>query len=122
MKATILCVDDSEPTLLLLRQILEDEDYAVLAVKSGCEALQMLSGEKSVCLAVLDLYMPDMGGLELARVLEAEQPRLPVIMLTIDPQRGNEPGTPANIRTWLGKPFEPEELAEEVAKWVQRSA
>lgn len=81
--ATVMVVDDAELTRQTLTRLLRREGYATLAAADGREALRLL--ERGIPdLILLDINMPDIGGLELLEQLHAS-PRwraLPVIMLT----------------------------------------
>jgi CheY-like chemotaxis protein len=80
---TILVVDD-EPTVVgLCRRMLERDGYRVLTADSGAGALQLLdSHAEAIDLALLDVMMPDMNGVELARRIEARRPGTPVVLMS----------------------------------------
>ena len=77
----ILVVDDEVSTLTLFQRILEKEGYAVVCVTSGEEALQQLKTQR-FDLAISDLRMPGLTGIELVREAKALNPSLPCIVLT----------------------------------------
>ena len=83
-KDTILAVDDDEMNLFAIESLLGIR-YNVHCVSSGAEALKALESEKPD-LILLDLHMPDMGGLEvLERIHDVEGcENLPVVFLTAD--------------------------------------
>jgi two-component system, NtrC family, nitrogen regulation response regulator NtrX len=78
---TILIVDDEEPIRKSLADILGDEGYEVASAASGREALDLLS-EAQPALALLDIAMPDMDGIETLRRLRETRPEMQVIMIT----------------------------------------
>merc|ERR1711934_483117 len=82
-KATILIVDDSNLQLKLLRRWLVP-DFNVVEAVSGRQALDVLNGENSIDLVLMDMSMPDMTGLEaLAKIREIETtPTVPVILMS----------------------------------------
>ena len=81
MARTILVVDDEESILQSLDGILTDEGFEVIRAGSGPAALQKID-EVLPDLVLLDIWMPDMDGLEvLVKILEA-YPRLQVIMMS----------------------------------------
>jgi two-component system, NtrC family, nitrogen regulation response regulator NtrX len=80
-QATILIVDDEPNILTSLRRALEVEGYRALTAASGSQALERLSRE-GPDLALLDVVMPEMDGLELLRRLKEQQPELPVLMMS----------------------------------------
>jgi CheY-like chemotaxis protein len=67
---TILLVDDEERVLLVLGTICSSEGYKVLKANGGREALD-LCRDQHVDLVILDIYMPDMNGLDLIRRLRS---------------------------------------------------
>src|SRR2546425_1691878 len=77
----ILVVDDEVSTLTLFQRILEKEGYAVVCATSGEEALQQLKTQR-FDLAISDLRMPGLTGIELVREAKALNPNLPCIVLT----------------------------------------
>jgi DNA-binding response OmpR family regulator len=78
--ATILCVDDDQYLMDLLRYALERDRFRVLLAGTGRQALSAVCAHK-VHLIVLDIALPDMSGLKVLRLLRAFS-RVPVIMLT----------------------------------------
>lgn len=72
---TVLCVDDEEKLLRSLKRGLMDEPYKSLFANSGKEALDILK-ENEVHVLVTDMRMPEMGGLELLRIVKKEYPNI----------------------------------------------
>lgn len=80
-KKKILVVDDDRMGGIMLQEFLEREGYEAVAVESGELALGEF--KKSIFdLALVDLMMPGMNGMELLVELKALKPDLPVIILT----------------------------------------
>ena len=80
-KAVILCVDDEENPLILRKLVLQKAGYAVLAARSGTEALE-ITNAREVDLVLSDQLMPGITGVELAKQIKLEHPDLPVILLS----------------------------------------
>jgi two-component system nitrogen regulation response regulator NtrX len=80
-KETVLIVDDEESIRKSLAGILGDEGYEVASAASGKEALDLLS-EAQPALALLDIAMPDMDGIETLRRFKETRPEMQVIMIT----------------------------------------
>ena len=78
---TILIVDDEESIRKSLKDILGDEGYEVVTAASGREALDVLS-EAQPSLALLDIAMPEMDGIETLRRFKETRPEMQVIMIT----------------------------------------
>ncbi|MFZ4549900.1 MAG: response regulator, partial [Bacteroidales bacterium] len=80
---TILLVEDSDPAIIQMKDILHESGYSVLAAHNGGEALQII--ENSIPDAmILDLMMPGMDGFQVLKTLrEAESTaNIPVLILT----------------------------------------
>ncbi len=77
----ILLVDDEEGYVSVLAKRLSKRNFQVKTALSGSEAIRILRNE-SFDLAVLDLKMEDMDGIEVLKVFKATEPQMPVIILT----------------------------------------
>jgi FixJ family two-component response regulator len=80
-RPVIAVVDDDERILHSLESLLESADYDVRLFSSATALLESHCLRAIDCV-ISDVGMPVLGGLELARVLHAAQPRLPVILVT----------------------------------------
>jgi two-component system nitrogen regulation response regulator NtrX len=78
---TLLIVDDEEPIRKSLKGVLADEGYEVVTAASGREALDLLP-ETQPALALLDIAMPEMDGIETLRRFKEARPEMQVIMIT----------------------------------------
>ncbi len=83
MSKKILVVDDEEDISELVRYNLATEGYDVICAGSGEEAVR-LAGSKQFDLVVLDLMLPGIGGINVAKKLRTDQKtrHIPIIMLT----------------------------------------
>jgi signal transduction histidine kinase/CheY-like chemotaxis protein len=110
--AIILLVDDDNAVREVTASMLRDLGYVVLEVGSGGAALDLLSGDTNVDLALLDFAMPGMNGMEVARQLHSRFPALPVLFVTgyVDKTALGEIGDARIIK----KPFIGEEFANKV--------
>lgn len=81
MSASILIVDDEEAIRTSLRSILEDEGYEVATAASGAEALKIY-GTDPPDLMMLDIWMPEMDGLETLRRVKEFAPATQVMMMS----------------------------------------
>jgi two-component system response regulator CpxR len=79
--ATVLCIDDEQTALQLRRTLLESAGYKVLAAKSGALGIQIF-GSEPVHAVVLDYWMADMNGLQVARQIRKVNPSVPIIILS----------------------------------------
>ena len=77
-----ICIVDDEPSILnTLSSILEDEGYQVSLAKSGPEALKLIRAEPPE-LVLLDIWMPEIDGLETLKQIRQQFPKLMVIMMS----------------------------------------
>lgn len=81
MSASILVVDDEESILASLSSILEDEGYEVTVGKSGADALRAYTTDPPD-LMLLDIWMPDLDGLETLRRVRELVPTAQVMMMS----------------------------------------
>ncbi|TAJ32216.1 MAG: sigma-54-dependent Fis family transcriptional regulator [Nitrospirae bacterium] len=81
MAESILIVDDEPAILSSVSKILEDEGYQVTLAKSGTEALKLIATDPPD-LVLLDIWMPDLDGLETLKRAKAQAPRLQVMMMS----------------------------------------
>ncbi|MGB4068044.1 MAG: sigma-54 dependent transcriptional regulator [Nitrospira sp.] len=81
MSASILVVDDEEAIRTSLRSILEDEGYEVSVAANGVEALKIY-GTDPPDLMILDIWMPEMDGLETLRRVKEFVPATQIMMMS----------------------------------------
>lgn len=102
----ILIVDDEEELRLLLKEILEIGGYDSLEAADGFSAVR-IAQEQHLDVAILDLNMPGMDGIETLREIKWIRPRLPVVILT---GYGDIPAAVTAIKlgacNFLTKPFQ----------------
>ncbi|HEX4956185.1 MAG TPA: response regulator transcription factor [Thermoanaerobaculia bacterium] len=116
----ILCVDDDPDILQVVRLTLENEGFLVATAASGPAALEWIRKNGLPHLAVVDLMMPGMTGLELCQEINRSCD-LPFIFLSaVD----DEPTVIRAIDTvaedYVVKPFRPLELAARVRRVLRR--
>ena len=81
MNATVLVVDDEERIRSSLRGILSDEGFRVLDTGDAPSVMALIARE-SPELVLLDVWMPDLDGIELLRRIKSAQPKTRVIMIS----------------------------------------
>ncbi len=119
---TILIVDDEPSAREILRALLETEGYRVLEASGGAEALVVLEGGP-VALALADLNMPDMGGLELLREIRLRFPATGVVVLSGGDQEGPVVASlQAGALDYLSKPVTRQALTASVQGALGRQA
>jgi two-component system, OmpR family, alkaline phosphatase synthesis response regulator PhoP len=121
-KEKILVVDDEEDILELVRYNLVREGYTVVCAASGEEALKVADAEP-VDLVILDLMLPGIDGLEVARRLKrnAGTREIPIVMLTA---KGEEADVVAGLELgaddYVTKPFSPRILIARMKAVIRR--
>jgi two-component system KDP operon response regulator KdpE len=120
MEPLVLAVDDEPGILRLIKLELSGEGFRVITAENAAEALE-LSHEYRPDIALLDIVLPDISGLELMRELR-QRGDLPIILLTAkgsdaDKVRGLEMGAD----DYLAKPFSPAELSARVRAVLRRA-
>jgi DNA-binding response OmpR family regulator len=88
-KPSILVVDDDEPILILMKNILREFQFDAIVASSGADALHKASAEKPD-LVLVDMNMPEMSGAEFISRLRAAESRVPVLILSGDPVTPDE--------------------------------
>jgi len=123
-KQKILAVDDEEDILELLRFNLTKEGFAVVCAGSGEEALKLTRLEKPE-LILLDLLLPGMDGLEVARRLKSNPStqEIPVIMVTAKGEEADiVTGLEVGAEDYITKPFSRKVLIARVRAVLRRKA
>jgi CheY-like chemotaxis protein len=82
-RPVILCVDDEWNGLEGRKMLLEESGCTVLASTSGAEALKLFASNP-VDLVLLDYHMPQMSGDVVAERMKADQPDIPIVLLSGD--------------------------------------
>ncbi len=119
MQHTIALVDDDQNILASLSAALEDEGYAVDTYPDGVAALDGI-GARPVDLAILDIKMPRMDGMELLGALR-QRNALPVIFLTSKDDEVDEiMGLRLGADDYIKKPFSQRLLLERIRAVLRR--
>jgi DNA-binding response OmpR family regulator len=117
-KPLILCADDDEDILQLVALRLTRAGYDVMTAGDGAAALAKAQ-ERVPAVAILDVMMPRMGGIDVVQALRADANLrdVKVILLSARVQETDkERGLDAGADVYLIKPFRFEDLEETVAQ------
>jgi len=118
----ILLVEDDLALQNSLAGILRDAGYAVDVTGDGVEGL-FFGEEYPLDLAIIDLGLPGMPGLELIRKLRQLDRQFPIMILTARAEwQDKVEGLESGADDYLTKPFHPEELKARVSALIRRSA
>ncbi len=120
VRRQILVVDDAEGIRTYLKNLLSLKGYDVLLAPDGATALDYLQGGASPEVAILDIMMPGMDGLDLLRRMKELRPEIPVIMLSVVGKAGTiVEAMNLGAADYLNKPFEEEELEIALQKLLE---
>jgi DNA-binding response OmpR family regulator len=120
MAKKILVVDDEPKIVRLVRVYLERAGFRVLTAYNGREALTLFAAEEPH-LVILDLMLPDMDGLDIAREIR-KRSQTPIIMLTARAEEADRvAGLELGADDYVVKPFNPRELVARVRAVLRRS-
>lgn len=113
----ILLVDDIRNFLDLEISFLKRADCQIFTASTGAEALKLAKQERPDII-LLDLVMPEMGGIEATRILKAdpELKKIPVVILTSTNKR--EESLKAGADDFVQKPINERSLLNEIKKFV----
>ena len=115
-------VEDEKPLLLQLVSRLEEEGYTVSSAADGEEGLY-LGREFAVDVAVIDLGLPNLSGIDLIKKLRAANKDYPILILTARSRwQDKVEGLEAGGDDYMVKPFHVEELLARLKALVRRSA
>ena len=118
-EGTVLVVDDDPVIVKLLQLNFELEGYHVISASNGAAALER-AREDHPDVVVLDVMMPGLDGLEVARQLRAapETERLPILFLSAKAQNSDIAAGEAIADGYVTKPFDSIDLLDRVAALV----
>ena len=122
-RPVVLAADDEQDLLALISFSLERKGYEVLQAADGEQALEVIR-ERQPDIAVLDVRMPRMSGIEVLQQIRGEHSlaATPVLLLTAAVQHEDiERGLSAGANAYMSKPFSPRELVESVGALLDGS-
>ena len=118
----LLVVDDDARLRTLLQRFLAEQGFRVTGAADAAAARRALAGF-AFDLLVLDVMMPGESGIELVESLRGEGQEVPVLMLTARGAPDDRiAGLEAGVDDYLGKPFDPRELALRIRTILRRAA
>jgi len=116
---TILIVDDEKEIGNLIEIYLKNENYNVVKVQNGVQALKVLEN-RHVDLIILDVLMPEMDGIQACMKIR-EKKNMPIIMLSAKSQDMDKiMGLASGADDYVTKPFNPLEIVARVKSQLRR--
>ena len=122
-KLKILIVDDEKNIVEAVRYALEKEGFRTVVAHDGARGLE-LARREAPDLVVLDWMLPEQDGLEVCRVLKADERtrRIPIIMLTVKSGETDKVlGLEMGADDYVTKPFSPRELVARIKALLRRA-
>ncbi len=114
----VLAVDDDMINLKLLKSMLMKSGNVaeVIEAKNGSDAIGILKGRNDIDLILLDIIMPVMGGIEMLKVVRADDNlrQLPIIVLTTDETKKSD-ALEFGANGFLMKPIRSDDLMKKIA-------
>jgi two-component system chemotaxis response regulator CheY len=115
----ILVIDDSETIRQQVKHALAAAGYEIVEAVDGIDGLEKLRAVTDLDMALCDVNMPRMNGLDMIAEVQRTGPKIPILMLTTEGQpslirRAREAGA----KGWIVKPFKPELLVAAVTKLI----
>src|SRR5512143_1491989 len=108
----LLVVEDDPRMVRLLRRLLEEDRHVVETATTGHDGLEIAEAAAGIEVVILDIGLPDISGLEVARRIRAAGSEVAILMLTARDTIGDRvTGLDAGADDYLVKPFAYEELA-----------
>jgi len=121
MEINILVVDDSKSILLIVEDLLGEIDANLIINKasSGQEALEIVANRK-IDFIILDIYMPNMDGFEVARILKSkkESSDIPIVFLTASTKLKTE-GLEIGAVDYLIKPIDADQFISRISLYIR---
>ncbi len=118
--ASILLVEDDKTIRLTVEYALTKAGYTVRTAADGQEAIS-LARETAPDLILLDLMLPKVSGIDVAKTLRHQGSRVPIIMLTaLDREQDKVAGLDAGADDYITKPFSTQELLARIRANIRR--
>jgi len=122
LNINVLVVDDNQINRLLINKILTKWGATIDFAENGLQAVNKVETHKNFDVVLMDIHMPEMGGLEATRVIRSKADpyfkQLPIIALTAS-MLTNQMGQieDAGMNDYILKPFEPKTLFEKLSRY-----
>ena len=120
MKKILVLEDESNIRSFVVIN-LRRSGYEPIQAETGAAALEMLKVNPDICLALLDVMLPDIDGFEVCRKIRASGSKMGIIMLTAKSQEIDKvTGLMTGADDYVTKPFSPAELTARVDALIRR--
>jgi CheY-like chemotaxis protein len=127
--ANILVIDDDSAVATTVKLLLDRAGHNVVVANDGRNGLKAFESGQFV-LVIIDIFMPEMDGLETIRLVHRQRPEVPILVISGDAFPTDSNPTPdfLDMATKLGaitslrKPFKPAELLTAVAGCLEEAS
>jgi CheY-like chemotaxis protein len=117
LKINVLIVDDNNINRLLINKVLARWGATTDAAENGLQAVEKITTNRNYDVVLMDVYMPEMGGIEATKVIRAKEEayfkQLPIIALTASMLSSERAQIQeSGMNDYILKPFDPANLFE----------
>lgn len=121
MKEKILILEDEIGIRSFVSINLKREGYEIIEAGTGREAIEKIDSEDGIAIALLDVMLPDMSGIEVCKYIRAKYDQVGIIMLTAKSQEEDKiEGFMSGADDYMVKPFSIKELMVRVSALIRR--
>lgn len=122
LNINVLVVDDNNINRLLINKVLGKWGAQADFAENGRQAVEKITANQNYDVVLMDVYMPEMGGIEATKIIRAQQgpyfQQLPIIALTASMlSTEKEEISNAGMNDYILKPFEPKNLFEKLSAY-----
>ncbi|MCG2676411.1 response regulator [bacterium] len=119
-RTKVLIIDDERDMCWILRKVFEDVGYKVVTAHKGREGIEKARKDRAD-LAILDLKLPDMNGLEVLPTLKKINPKMSIVVITaFGTQEMKEAALDLGADHFLDKPFRVEKILKVTREALSR--
>lgn len=121
MKEKILVLEDEIGIRSFVSINLKREGYEIIEAGTGQEAINKIDSEEGITIALLDVMLPDMSGIEVCKYIREKYDQVGIIMLTAKSQEEDKiEGFMSGADDYIVKPFSIKELMARVSALIRR--
>jgi two-component system, OmpR family, response regulator len=118
----LLVIEDDPRLVRLLRRLLEEDRHVVETATSGRDGIDIVEATTGIDAIILDIGLPDISGIEVAKRIRRERKELAILMLTARDTVGDRvTGLDAGADDYVVKPFSYDELAARLRALARRA-
>jgi CheY-like chemotaxis protein len=122
LKLNVLVVDDNQINRLLMNKVISKWGATADFAENGLQAVEKITQNRNYDVVLMDVYMPEMNGIEATQVIRAkDEPyfkQLPIIALTASMlSTEREQIDAAGMNDYVLKPFDPKALFEKLSAY-----